>query len=627
MSPSREREPLRRSASKMMEVRNTAKKIRLFVATIVVGAVASAQFVGPSTTAPCYVLPGPMLPAGAVHTTAMLTAGETVGGYKLVGLPDGMGVLGTTASATLFVTHEIGPLSGAVRAHGYPGSFVSRWEIDPTTFAFTSGRDHAQAPTDVSIFNRVALNWAPVSTYFGRLCSADLPDVGAFFHNGVGTTARLFLSGEEAATYRAFAHIVSGPDMNKVFELPHLGQCNFENVLASPHPQQKTVVLCPDDSGGVFAPNGQTSEMYMYVGMKSVAGNDIERAGLVGGTLYGLRVTQGGVVVPNETNLYGVGIGTFSSNAQFEWVNLGDASTYTAPTQQALSTAAGLMRFQRLEDGVWDPRSGYQNDFWFVTPAQMTTQSRLWRLRFNDITTPELGGTISIVLNGTEGYRMLDNLTMDVHGRILMCEDPGVDARIGKIWMYDTVNGTLIEVAAGNPAVFDPLVPGFLTDDDELSGIVPAFDQLGDGWYFLNAQAHYAHPDPEVVKGGQLLAMYVDPTLGRTFATWTTSPAGTGTVALHHRFGTPNAAAFTALSVMRGAYPNGWFFGLDIAFADLIYQANSGEPFLVTLDADGAWSSPTYATSFSGVTFYAVGIDDIYASPPRPSPVFGYTIP
>ena len=59
----------------MMEVRNTAKRIRLFVATIVVGAVASAQFVGPSTTAPCYVLPCPMLPAGAVHTTAMLTAG------------------------------------------------------------------------------------------------------------------------------------------------------------------------------------------------------------------------------------------------------------------------------------------------------------------------------------------------------------------------------------------------------------------------------------------------------------------------------------------------------------------------------------------------------------------------
>jgi hypothetical protein len=158
-------------------------------------------------------------------------------------------------------------------------------------------------------------------------------------------------------------------------------------------------------------------------------------------------------------------------------------------------------------------------------------------------------------------------------------------------------------------------------------GIVPAFDQLGDGWYFVNAQAHYTHPDPVVVKGGQLLAMYVDPDLGRTFSSWVTSNAGPGSVALHHRFGTPYALAFTGLSVLRGAYPNGWFFGLDIPLYDIIFQANLGKPFLAALDAEGSWSSPEYLTPYSGITFYAVGVDNVQSLPLRPSPVFGYTIP
>ena len=52
--------------------------------------------------------------------------------------------------------------------------------------------------------------------------------------------------------------------------------------------------------------------------------------------------------------------------------------------------------------------------------------------------------------------------------------------------------------------------------NEESSGIIEAFDLLGAGWYLLDVQAHYALPgDPEIVEGGQLLAMYVDPNLGR----------------------------------------------------------------------------------------------------------------
>jgi hypothetical protein len=44
-------------------------------------------------------------------------------------------------------------------------------------------------------------------------------------------------------------------------------------------------------------------------------------------------------------------------------------------------------------------------------------------------------GTITILLRGDEGHKMLDNVTIDRRGRILMDEDPGNSDRVSKIWM------------------------------------------------------------------------------------------------------------------------------------------------------------------------------------------------
>jgi hypothetical protein len=41
-----------------------------------------------------------------------------------------------------------------------------------------------------------------------------------------------------------------------------------------------------------------------------------------------------------------------------------------------------------------------------------------------------------ILLRGDEGHKMLDNVTIDRLGRILMDEDPGNSARISKVWLY-----------------------------------------------------------------------------------------------------------------------------------------------------------------------------------------------
>jgi hypothetical protein len=80
---------------------------------------------------------------------------------------------------------------------------------------------------------------------------------------------------------------------------------------------------------------------------------------------------------------------------------------------------------------------------------------------------------------------------------------------------YDIKTDSIREVLEFDRGRFEP--PGdadFLTKDEESLG-VPMFDILGPGTYLLDAQVHRAHPDPELVEYGQLLAMKVHRDRGR----------------------------------------------------------------------------------------------------------------
>jgi hypothetical protein len=109
---------------------------------------------------------------------------------------------------------------------------------------------------------------------------------------------------------------------------------------------------------------------------------------------------------------------------------------------------------------------------------------------------------------------MLDNMAIDHHGRILMQEDVGGNDRLGKVWLYSIPTKQLVEVAEHDATRFAPGAPGFLTRDEEASGIIDAERILGRGWFLLDVQAHYNIGDVELVEGGQLVAMWVDPGLG-----------------------------------------------------------------------------------------------------------------
>ena len=245
-----------------------------------------------------------------------------------------------------------------------------------------------------------------------------------------------------------------------------------------------------DDSG-----NGQ---VYFYVGAKTDFSNPVEAAGLMHGSLFSIKVDG----LTNELNTT-----SLNGPVPFTAYDFGDVSSLTG-TQLEAASVGNVTGFQRPEDGAWDPNN--PNDFYFVTTASFTGNSRLWKVHFNYPADPAVGRHNRNAARRHRRSEEMDNLTINDLGQIIIQEDPGNQAYIARIWRYDIATDKLVEVAKHDPERFVPGAAGFLTQDEESSGIINASSILGEGWYLLVQQAHYA-TDPELVEGGQLLALHLPP--------------------------------------------------------------------------------------------------------------------
>lgn len=504
---------------------------------------------GPTSSATPYYVNVP----ASVDIISLMTVGDSVNDkpdgttpYRMVGLPDGLGAFDNhDGTITVLMNHEIGNTAGVIRQHGAKGAFVSQWVVRKSDLKVLHGGDLIKQQI---LWDRSTSTFAPGISAISRLCSADLPAASAFYNSktGKGYTGRIFMNGEETGNEgRAFAHIVTGPGAGTSYELPSLGRLSYENALASPFEQDKTVVISTDDS--------TPGQVYVYIGEKQSTGSEIEKAGLHGGTLYGIKV-NGFAVEDNAaaaTRTAGIPSGT-----RFGLQSLGDARTMTGAQLQSASVTAGVTEFLRPEDGAWDTRN--PNVFYFVTTDRFdqtkdagntgTTiaRSRLHKLTFDDIRDPTLGGKIDLLIDGTGPGQMFDNITVDRDGNLILMEDPGNQQHAAKIWKYYPRTNQLVMVAQADPARFGgrngataipPTAP--FTLDEESSGIIEVtslFSGRGDDdrgrdrdhdgdddrddaktpWkkagyrYYLGvAQAHYANPDVELVEGGQLFLMGV----------------------------------------------------------------------------------------------------------------------
>ncbi|MDQ3128571.1 MAG: DUF839 domain-containing protein [Chloroflexota bacterium] len=457
---------------------------------------------GPNSAQSPYLLP---FAGSGVHTKSILTVGDSVGGYRMVGIPDGLGAIDKgDGSFNLLMNHELRETLGTTRAHGAIGSFVSSWTINSTSLAVTAGSDLIQK---VATWNEATTSFnSPASgVLIGRMCSADLAPLTAYYNpkSKRGYNGRIFMNGEETGSEgRAFAHLLNGTS----YELPHLGKFSWENSVAHPNAGNKTVVMGTDDT--------TPGEVYVYLGKKSKKGGPMTQAGLVGGDLYGVVVDG----VPDEDRTTGIG----TTTKRFRLQNHGDVSGWTGLELQAADDATGVTAFLRPEDGAWDPAN--PNDFYFVTTdrfdqvkagvpatppatAQQVGRSRLWRLSFDNVQDPAAGGNITMLIDGTEAHQMFDNMTMDRYGHVLLQEDPGGQDYLARVWQYSVATDNLKPLAQHDPARFLPGAASFLTRDEESSGIIDAEDILGPGWFLLDVQAHYSIAG-ELVEGGQLLALY-----------------------------------------------------------------------------------------------------------------------
>lgn len=448
----------------------------------------AAVIQGPTSSASPYVVPL----AENVLTKSILTVGDSVNAkpdgtpYRMVGHPDGLGAYDNgDGTFTLLMNHELSEGVGAVRAHGARGAFVSKWTIRKRDLAVIRGEDLIRK---VATWNRgVGVYNTPASgVVLRRFCSADLAPRSAFFDaaSGAGYDASIYMNGEEAGPEgRAFAHLLDGTS----YQLPRIGTAQWENVVASPSSGEKTIVVALDDR--------LPGSLHVYVGRKRSVGSPIQRAGLTNGKTYAVQV-PGFTLESSESGI--------PSGAVFALKDLGDVQAMTAAQLESARIAVGATKFRRPEDGAWDP--GSPRDFYFATTASFTTQSRLWRLRFHDIAHPEHGGVIEMLLDGSEGHKMLDNLTVRPNGDVILQEDPGQQPRLARIWRYAPLLDELTPLAEHDPLRFGDGVAGSLTIGEESSGIIDASSILGTGWMLFVVQAPHSLGG-ELVAGGQLLAM------------------------------------------------------------------------------------------------------------------------
>ncbi len=533
------------------------RKTLAVAVTMALAQIANAQIQGPSTGSTPYLLP--VQPGtqtisvltvdntGAINddTVPLLVNGIPTGGsYAMAGIPDGTGAFDNgDGTFTLLVNHELGNTVGTIRAHGAIGSYVSKWIINKNTLQVVGGEDLIK-----QVFGWNATlqqsNAAPGTFTFGRFCSADLPEVSAFYNaaSGLGSQARIFMHGEEGTTTGwQNATVVTGPDAGKSYILGKfnlstngsglVGVGAWENALASPFPQDKTVVVALNDGGTGIMNNA----VNVYVGTKTNSGSEVDKAGLTNGVLKFIQV-----VAPGNVNI------------PTEIVNAATRATSITNGMSFVLSPNTRTQFSRPEDGVWNPLN--PNQFFFATTDQydqvsdgigaQVGQTRLWRLTFTDITNPDLGGTIDLIVDGQvaggQKVNMIDNIGINkTSGKIMLQEDVGGQAHNGKIWELDmsTFNGTpnsgtLTMVAKHDPARFGDRVGGVTTpatfpfnQDEEASGIIDITDIMGGGtmhkgnpreaWYISTDQTHYNATSvpatgltPTQVEGGQIFVLH-----------------------------------------------------------------------------------------------------------------------
>ncbi|HEX7059716.1 MAG TPA: alkaline phosphatase PhoX [Solirubrobacterales bacterium] len=510
----------------------TTRRLRAFaLAGLIVAATAATAIAapgdtgtGPSTATKPYVLPV----GEGVSVKSLFTVGDGAASnsYEMVGIPDGIGLVHSKPGSrdfTILMNHELRNNQGVVRRHGKTGAFVSELEIDSDTYEVENGSDlidpgirywdyltqaYRSIPSSAGVNPRDPSDtFAAQLAEFSRFCSSAISEWGQLYNpfSKKGYEGQIYFANEENGDEgRIFGITTDG----QAQQLPRLGMASWENTLPAHNDGDTTVVVGDED--------GASGQIWVHVGSKQKTGNPFDRAGLTNGTEYVLDLADEAVSTDAQFRAtYGKGSPvefTLGPDEAVDWDSSG--------ARQNADAAARGLSLNRIEDGVFDPKR--PNDFYFLTtegspgvvpsePSVTRDGGGLWRIRFADVDHPEQGGTIELLLDGTEApyLNKPDNMALDTKGNLLIQEDPGGSAQLARILAYNVKTGERGVVAEFDPAIFRAGGSGFLTEDEESSGIIDARRALGKGWFLFDAQVHKAFPNAAKVEYGQLLALHV----------------------------------------------------------------------------------------------------------------------
>jgi hypothetical protein len=469
---------------------------------------------GPNTTTDPYLRPV----ADGVHLKSLLTvddAGSASNGYEMVGIPDGLGASeGIFGSAVITMNHELTVADGIPRRHGQKGAFVSQLLVGTKNDKVLVGRDlinpgvqywdyvtssYTTTPNTVGGVQPDGDVFPGYTAEFGRFCSASLTDPLQLFN---WRTFRGYLgqirfaneeTGDEGRTFGI-------DEFGRAWQLPRLGLFSWENTLAAHNRSDTTLVMGQEDGPA------DASELWVYVGTKQYAGSPVDKAGLTNGDDHVVDVVN--AAVTNDAQFRT----TFGKNNPQPFV-INDVDWDQSGKDQNVDSKAEGLALNRIEDGAFDPNN--PNDFYFVTTqggpalAGGLNGGGLWKLHWNDIENPDAGGTLTLLLDGTEGLVFPDNIDIDTHGNILIQEDPGNRPVLARVMAYRITDGKIGTVATFDPAQFTPGAANFITQDEESSGIIDVEDVYDEpGTFLLDAQVHKIIGG-EFVEMGQLLRMQV----------------------------------------------------------------------------------------------------------------------
>ncbi len=475
-----------------------AAAILVALAAIISVAVAYAA-TGVKTAKPPYLVPT----AAGVVVDPVLSTGDIVPqgqtpAYQMSGIPDGLGAYshghgkGQHSSGrdkqkgtyTVLMNHEL----GVTFPRQPPGvnTRISKLTIDAKTNSVLSAK---------YVFTG--------TEGFERFCSATLAQIHG---------RPWYFTGEEAINGIPPAppaghdgsSIAMNAETGQWWETAHFGHLQHENVV--PTKLSKWFFLTTDDDFRA----GFDAYLYAYIAKSfkaAISGKPSK------GSLYVWKADNG----IQSTDIHK------GQTLTGHFVPITQAENANSVTLKTAAAAKGAFKFDRLEDATLYRQVKGRYYFADTGKRPRTIRGRIYQFDVNKAHPTK--ASLKLILDGDAGDDFYNPDNLDTSARSLVFQedresefrDAPFSGGYNRVLVYDFETGSLQSVARVNTP------PALRPGTWESSGVINAFDILGDGWWLTDVQAHNTtapQPGPTLApnsstgEDGQLQAVYIPQTIG-----------------------------------------------------------------------------------------------------------------